>query len=139
MSNPNYDAVARAFADWAAGGTGFYDLLAADAVLTIAGTSRLAGTFAGPAAFLAERGRPFMARFSAPPVPVVRHIWADGDAVAVFWDGHGTTRDGHPYANTYAYVFTFAGGVAVGLTMLLDMHAFEAVWDRVRPAPQPLG
>src|SRR5262249_33940990 len=63
-------------------------------------------THDSPQAVMRDAIRPFNARMSAPLRPEVRNLYADGDTVIVFFDAHGTARDGRPYANTYAWFLT---------------------------------
>jgi uncharacterized protein len=128
----NRDIIETAFEDWAAGRRSFYDLCAADASITIMGQSRFSGTFSKDA-FLRERARPFVARFSTPIVPANWKIWAEKDDVIARWDSHATACDGKPYNNSYAFFITMKDGRATSLTMFLDMSAFEDVWNRCQP------
>ena len=50
-------------------------------------------------------------------------------------DATGITRDGQSYANSYVFVFEMEGPRVTRVTEFLDMAAFNAVWDRVQPAP----
>ena len=70
-----------------------------------------------------------------PPAPRLRTLWARGDTVAVMADATGVTRDGQPYANAYVFAFEMTGSRVKRVTEFLDMAAFNAVWDRVEPAP----
>ena len=135
MTRANREIVARAFVDWQAGQGSFYDLMTEEAAVTIAGASKHSGTFS-KAAFLRDRARPFQARFSTPIMPTGWTIWAVEDEVIVRWDSRATACDGKPYANSYAYFITMPDGRATALTMILDMGAFDDVWNRCAPADQ---
>lgn len=132
IADANRAAVEKAFADWRAGRGSFYDLIADDGTVTIAGQSPHSGTFA-KAAFLRDRAKPFQARFSTPIVPIRWSVWAVDDQVFVRWDSRATACDGKPYANSYAYFITMKDGHATALTMFLDMGAFDDVWSGCRP------
>lgn len=106
----NKETVRRAFGDWAAGGTRFFDILADDVVWTIAGSGPSAQTFRSKADFIAKAVTPFGARLAVPLRPTVRAIYADGDEVVTLWDGIAQTRDGRTYRNSYAWFFTMRGG-----------------------------
>ncbi|WP_428390542.1 nuclear transport factor 2 family protein [Lichenicoccus sp.] len=127
-------AICRAFAAWGRGKGSIYDLMDADAQIVISGTSPHCGTFS-KAAFLREVAGPFMARFAEPPVPQLRTLLGNVDSVVVLADATGTTRDGQAYANDYVFVFEMAGRRVTRVVEFLDMAAFNAVWDRVEPAP----
>lgn len=138
VAGSNRAVVDQAFADWQANRGSFYDLIAADGFITIAGQSPHSGTF-GKATFLRDRAKPFQARFSTPIVPTRWKVWAVDDQVFVRWDSKATACDGRPYINSYAYFITMRDGRATALTMFLDMGAFDDVWNRCRPADQNTG
>ncbi len=98
----NKAVVARAFEEWAAGGTRFFDVLDEDAVWTIAGSGRSAQTFHGRATFLAGGFGPIASRFASPMKPKVLGLFADGDTVVIRWDGEAALTDGQTYRNGYA-------------------------------------
>ena len=125
----NKAIVDKAFADWKAGHGSFYELLTANATVTISGHSSHSGTFS-KAQFLQERAKPFQARFSKPIVAIHWKIWAVDDEVIVRWESQAISCDGTPYLNSYAYFITMKEGRAEALTMFLDMSAFDEVWSR---------
>ena len=129
----NGTIVRTAFANWQAGRGSFYDLIADDGSVTIAGQSPRSGTFS-KAEFLRDRAKPFQARFSTPIKPTRWTVWAADDQVFVRWESEATACDGRSYSNSYAYFITMREGRATALTMSLDMGAFDDVWDRCRPA-----
>ena len=126
-------AVRRAFAAGAQGTSSIYDLMDDGAEIVIPGTTEHSGTYRQDA-FLAEVAGPFVARFSAPPLPRLVALWSDGRTVVVRAEASGTTRDGASYANAYVFIFEFAGRRVARVTEFLDMAAFEAVWERLEPA-----
>lgn len=135
VTETNRTVIRRAFDAWARGGTRFFDdVLAPDAVWTIVGSGPNAGVHRGRQAFLDRAVAPFSARLSAPLVPTVRGLWADGNQVIALFDGRATARDGQPYYNTYAWFFTMRDGRAVAVTAFLNLPAYDAVLARVRPA-----
>lgn len=133
----NKDIVARAYAEWAAGGTRFFDILDDRVVWTILGPGPHARTYTSKAAFLEAAVAPFSARLSSPLRPTVRSMHADGDEVITLWDGVATTRDGRTYRNTYAWFFTMKAGRVVRAKALLDLAAYGDVLARVPAAPKP--
>ena len=126
-------AIRRAIAKWAQGAGSIYDLMDDDAEIVIPGTPAHSGTYRKDV-FLAEVAGPFVARFSAPPLPRLVALWSDGPTVVVRAEAGGTTRDGAGYANAYVFIFEFARWRIVRVTEFLDMAAFEAVWDSGEPA-----
>ena len=123
-------AIRIAFAAWAQGTGSIYDLMDEGAEIVIPGTTEHSGTYRKDA-FLAEVAGPFVARFSAPPLPRLVALWSNGPTVVVQAEAGGTTRDGAGYTNAYVFIFEFAGKRVARVTEFLDMAAFEAVWARV--------
>ena len=125
--------IESAFASWAAGTGGPYDLLADDVVWTITGRSIASKTYRGREAFLNEVIHPFNARMSTGLKPTIRNIYSDGDTVIVFFDASGVARDGKPYANTYAWFLKMRDGNIVEANAFFDSIAFNDLWTRVQP------
>ena len=133
----NKELVTLAYAEWADGGTRFFDILDERVVWTILGSGPHAKTYNGKSAFLAGAVAPFGARLAVPLHPTVRSIHADGDDVVILWDGVATRRDGAIYRNTYAWFFTMRGGRVVTAKAMLDLAAYDDVLTSVQPAPNP--
>jgi ketosteroid isomerase-like protein len=136
----NRQIVADAFAAWAAGTGYITDIFAPHMRWEIVGRSAVSKTYDSTEQFIEEVLRPFGARFSAeaPFRPVnIRAIYADDEqhAVAVVWDGEGTTIAGTLYRNTYAWLMTLADGKVVAGTAFYDSIAFNELWQTVhRPS-----
>jgi ketosteroid isomerase-like protein len=130
----NKAIVQRSFEAWAAGTGSPYDLLADDAVWTIAGNSLASKTYPSREAFLSDVIRPFVARMSVGLKPVIREIHADGSTVVILFDASGTAKAGKPYANTYAWFLDLADGKIDKATAFYDSSAFNDLWTRVQPA-----
>jgi ketosteroid isomerase-like protein len=77
--------------------------------------------------------RPFNARIREPLKPAIRRLYADGDAVIVFFDARGTARDGKPYVNTYAWFLELRDGRVVAASAFFDSVEFNELWGRVTP------
>ncbi len=131
----NKATVQQYFAQWRNRTGSVFDLLAPDATWTITGTGGTAGTYRSRQALLDQVVSPTSARLSAPIVPTVRGIWADGDMVIVLWDGEATARDGRPYRNTYTWYFRMKDGKVTEAIAFLDMSKFNDLWTRVSPQP----
>jgi ketosteroid isomerase-like protein len=129
----NKAVVQRAFDAWAAGTGSPYDLLADNAVWTIAGNSLASKTYPSRAAFIGEVIQPFVARMSVGLKPVIREMYADGNTVIVLFDAAGTAKDGKPYTNTYAWFLGLSDGKIVKATAFYDSIAFNDLWTRVQP------
>ena len=129
----NKAIIERAFAAWAAGTGGPYDLLADDAVWTITGNSLASKTYGSREAFMSEVIRPFNARMSVGLKPIIRNIYAEDDTVIVFFDAKGTARDGKPYVNTYAWFLHMRDGKIVKAFAFFDSIAFDDLWRRLNP------
>jgi ketosteroid isomerase-like protein len=129
----NKAIVEASFVAWSDGTGSPFDLLTEDAPWTIVGRSVAAKTYHGREAFLREVIRPFNARMREPLKPVIRRIYADGDAVVVFFDARGTARDGKPYANTYAWFFDMRDGKVTAASAFFDSIDFNDLWARVTP------
>ena len=131
-------AVRRAFQAWEAGKGSIYDLTDADTEIVIPGTAPHCGPYRRDV-FLRDVAGPFGRRFTTPPAPKPRRLWATPGSVAVLADATGATRDGRHYANTYVFVFEMVGPRVTRVTEFLDMAAFNAVWDATEPAPRRAG
>jgi ketosteroid isomerase-like protein len=124
--------IVDAFDKWAAGGTGFFtEVLAPHVRWTIKGTGGFAGTYSGRDEFMRTVVAPFSSRLSTPIRPSVRKVWADGDDVAVYWDGAAVAKDGVPYHNSYVWVFRIEDGQAVEVVAFLDLVPFQDVIERI--------
>lgn len=131
----NKELIRGAFARWAAGGTNFFDeVLHEDVLWTIEGSGPSAGLYRGRQDLLDRAVKPFGARLSQPIRPNVKRIWAEGEHVAVHWDGEGRARDGRPYSNSYVWIFRMRGEKADEVTAFLDLPAYDDVLRRI-PAP----
>ena len=127
-----------AFDVWTAGTGGPFDLLADDATWTIVGNSPVSRTYGSRREFLDAVIEPFNARLSAPLVPSVRGLYADGDWVIVLFDAEATARDGRPYRNTYTWYMRFDPDAEprriVEVVAFFDTIEFTELWRRVIPS-----
>jgi hypothetical protein len=136
VTETNRATVLRAFADWQSGAAPITDLFAAEMRWRVEGRSLAAGDYADRRQFIDEVLAPFAARFpaDAPFRPVrVRSIVADGDVLAVVWDGVGLATDGLRYENSYVWLMELRGGKVVEGTAFFDSKAFDELWTRVAP------
>jgi uncharacterized protein len=129
----NRATIAEGLQAWADGTGSPYDLLAPNVSWTIAGNSKASKTYPSKEAFMSEVIRPFNARMSTRLVPTVHRIYADGDTVVAHFDAKGTTRDGKPYVNSYAWILKMQQGQIVEAHAFFDAHAFDDLWTRIQP------
>lgn len=133
IESRNRSVVTTAFAAWAAGTGGPFELLTPEARWTIVGRSVAAQTYPHREAFLSEVIAPFNARMRERLVPTVHDILADGEKVLVYFDAEATTHDGTPYTNTYAWLLTMRDERIVEAIAFFDSIAFDELWRRVQP------
>lgn len=130
----NRALIQRGFDAWRDGTGSPYDLLDERASWTITGNSAASGTYPSREAFLTEVIRPFNARMKSRLIPTVRRIYPEGDTVIAFFDAEGAARDGQPYRNTYAWFLEMQDGRILRAHAFFDSIAFDALWQRVKPA-----
>ncbi len=130
--------VEDAFDRWSAGKGSILDLMGDDGTVVIPGTAPQCGT-RGKQELVTDVATPFMSRFSKPPVPFPSKIMVDGNDVIIVAEAGGTTLDGKVYHNSYVFVLEFREDRLMKATEFLDMVAFNAVWDSVRPKVQATG
>ena len=135
LEQRNKEIVQQYFDGWQNGKGNFFDLLAPNAVWTITGSGAMVGTYQKQE-LVDKVIVPFNARLSAPIVPTVRGIWADGDMVIALWDGEATTNEGKPYNNTYTWYFKMKDGKAIEVIAFLDMQKFTDLWTNVSVSPK---
>jgi ketosteroid isomerase-like protein len=68
-----------------------------------------------------------------PLKPAIRSLYADRDAVIIFFAASGTARDGKPYANTYAWLLDMHEGKVIRAYTFFDSIGFNDLWSRVKP------
>jgi ketosteroid isomerase-like protein len=129
----NKAVVQASFDAWRAGTGSPYDLLADNASWTIVGHSMASKTYPSKEAFMREVIRPFNARMRVGLKPTIRHLYAEGDTVIIFFDASGTARDGKPYRNTYAWFLDMRDGKVVKAFAFFDSVVFNEFWQRVKP------
>jgi ketosteroid isomerase-like protein len=132
----NRTTIRAAFEAWQQGSAPITDVFAPDMRWRIAGHSLASRSYADTQQFIDEVLAPFAARFSpeGPFRPVAIHaVVADGDTVVVHWDGRGTTNDGTPYENSYAWFMELRDGKVVDGTAFYDSISFNDLWARVQP------
>jgi ketosteroid isomerase-like protein/catechol 2,3-dioxygenase-like lactoylglutathione lyase family enzyme len=107
----------------------FVDCLADDVRWTILGTTKWSRTFDGKPAVLNELLGPLRAQLVAPVKVTTRRILADEDCVVVEATGEAATKTGHPYDNSYCWIFRLDAGKVLEITEHLDTALVEAALD----------
>lgn len=135
MSVSNEEAnrafITDAFAQWAAGKSDVFSLLADDVVWHITGSDpAVAQVHRSRRALMEAAAVPLRDRLSQPLKPEVKRIWADGDDVIVHWDGTAPFKDGTQYRNTYLWIMTLRDRRIVAVTAFLDNATFKAALAR---------
>ncbi len=133
VQDTNKALVRASFERWIVGTGSPFELLLPEAEWSIVGSSPLSRTYRGAQAFLDEVIRPFNARLHSPLVPNLRGIYADGNAVIIFFDGTAIATDGIPYRNTYTWYFYMEGGMVSKAIAFFDTREFDEFWQRVQP------
>ena len=132
----NRHLVLDAFERWTDGSAPISDLFADEMRWRVEGNSIAAKEYASKQEFLDQLLGPFGERFAEGerfrPV-VIRQVLADGDTVAVIWDGSGVANDGVRYENSYAWILRLRDGQVVDATAFFDSIAFDQLWTRVTP------
>ena len=127
----NRAVVAQAFSAWAEGSGSIFDILSDDVLWTIPGSGPTAGAYRGRQAYVDAAVTPLMQRLEGPVIPQLQHIWAVEDRVIIRWDQDTPARDGRPYRNSYAWIFTMRDGTVVEATAFLDLRAYDDLIERV--------
>lgn len=130
----NAHQVHQAFINWQQGKGTVFDLLAPDAVWTVAGSSPVSAVYHGKTDLLDKAVRPITARLATPISPTVQSIVAQDDVVVVLWSGKATALDQQPYNNTYLWHMTFKDGQISAVTAFLDTYVLDDLMRRVTPA-----
>ena len=125
----NKRLVEDAFAKWARGdGSAFFALLADDVHWTVIGTTPVSRTYLSKQAFVEGAVQPLTGKLATGIQPTVRDILADGEKVALQWEGRATAKNGTIYHQTYCWVMRFEGGKVREGTAYLDTELIAQIW-----------
>jgi ketosteroid isomerase-like protein len=136
-ADDNRRTIRDAFEAWQAGTRAIAEVFADDMVWRIEGHSLASREYASKQQFIDEVLAPVGARFAdgEPFRPAtIRSVLADGDTVAVVWDGRGVANDGQAYENSYAWIMRMRDRQVIDGTAFYDSIAFNDLWTRVTPA-----
>ena len=130
-SEDNRRAVREAFGHWERGDSRpFFALVGDDVTWTVIGTTPISGTYTSKKAFLEAAVGGLTARLEGPIMATVRNVLADGDHVALQWEGKTRQRNtGAPYHQTYCWVMRFGDGRIREVTAYLDTELVSAMFE----------
>lgn len=125
----NKKLVQDAFAHWARGdGAAFLSLLADDVHWTVIGSTPVSRTYTSKRAFIEGAVQPLGTKLAGAIQPTVRDILADGEKVALQWEGRATAKNGTIYHQTYCWVMRFENGKVREGTAYLDTELITQIW-----------
>jgi ketosteroid isomerase-like protein len=73
-------------------------------------------------------------RLSGRLIPSIKTLYADGDAVIVYFNAEGHRARRQPYRNTCAWVLQLRDDKIVKATAFYDSVALNDFWTRVTPS-----
>jgi ketosteroid isomerase-like protein len=129
----NAQLVSDSFNAWQQGKGTTFDLLAPDAVWTVAGSSPVSGVYKSRQDLLERAVKPISSRLATPIKPTVLSIVAQGDVVVVLWEGEALALDQQPYRNSYLWHLTFKDGQITEVKAFLDTYVLNDLIERVKP------
>ena len=125
----NKKLILDAFAAWARGdGNAFFNLLAEDVRWTVIGSTPVSRTYSSRDAFVEGAVKPLTAKLAGPIVPTVRDIIAEGDKVALQWEGRSSAKNGTVYYQVYCWVMRLTDGKVREGTAYLDTELISQIW-----------
>jgi uncharacterized protein len=128
-ANENKKLVEDAFMKWSRGdGAAFFALLADDVRWTVIGSTPVSRTYTSKQAFLEGAVQPLGTKLAGTIQPTVRDILADGEKVALQWEGQATAKNGTIYHQTYCWVMRFENGKVREGTAYLDTELITQIW-----------
>ena len=125
----NRRLIEDAFTKWARGdGAAFFNLLDDNVRWTVIGSTPVSRTYTSKRAFQEGAVQPLGTKLSGAIQPTVRDIIAEGDKLALQWEGRATGKNGTIYHQTYCWVMRFNGGKIVEGTAYLDTELISQLW-----------
>ncbi|OAP64979.1 hypothetical protein AYL99_00951 [Fonsecaea erecta] len=106
-------------------GTSFAAALSDDLVWTVTGSSPIAGTYNGKQVYIDQVLTPLRDVLVTLPVPIVEHIFADGDWATVNWRSQGVVgKNGANYDMQYAWLMRTALDSDTGARKIVEVIGF---------------
>lgn len=125
----NKKLIAGAFEAWSRGdGRPFFKLLADDVKWTVIGSTPVSGTYTSKSDFR-QTLKSLSDKFAGELKATVRDIIADGDKVAVQWDGHAMGKNGAAYDQTYCWVIRLKDGRVSECIAYLDTEMVNRLFE----------
>jgi ketosteroid isomerase-like protein len=118
-----------AFDGWVRGDrAAFNSLLADDLRWTVIGSSPVSGCYNSKREFLEGAGARMAEKLATPIQPTLRHLIADGNMVALVFDGRATGKNGTDYGQTYCWVLRLEDGKIREGTAYLDTELISRLF-----------
>jgi uncharacterized protein len=125
----NKKLVSDAFDAWSRGdGRPFFKLLADDVRWTVTGSTPVSGTHNSKRDFR-QTVKSLAEKFAGDLKVTVRDVIADGDKVAVQWEGHAVGKNGTAYDQTYCWVMRLTDGMVRECIAYLDTELVTRLFD----------
>ena len=125
----NKKLVSDAFDAWSRGdGRPFFKLLADDVRWTVIGSTPVSGTHNSKRDFR-QTVKSLAEKFAGELKVTVRDVIADGDKVAVQWEGHAVGKNGIAYEQTYCWVMRLIDGLVRECIAYLDTELVTRLFD----------
>jgi uncharacterized protein len=126
----NKKLIQQAFAQWGRGDmNAVFNLLADDVRWTVIGSTRASGSYHSKREFLEGAVRPLTAQLATPIRPTVLDVIAEGDKVAVQWDGRASAKNGKPYNQRYCWMMRLEDGRVREGVAYLDTEMISQLWS----------
>jgi ketosteroid isomerase-like protein len=127
----NRKLIDDAFNAWVVRGdrTAFNNLLADDLQWTVIGTSPVSGRYNSKREFLEGAGARMAEKLATSIQPTVRHVIADGNMVALVFDGRASGKNGTVYHQTYCWVLRVEDGRIREGTAYLDTELITKLFS----------
>jgi uncharacterized protein len=126
----NRKLIEDAFNSWLRGDrTAFNDLLADDLRWTVIGNTPVSGRYNNKREFLEGAGGRMAAKLATPIQTTLRHIIADGNMVALVFDGRAAGKNGTDYRQTYCWVLRLEEGRIREGTAYLDTELITKLFS----------
>ncbi len=126
----NRKLIEDAFGNWVRGDrAGFNNLLADDLHWTVIGSSPVSGRYNSKREFLEGAGARMSEKLATPIQPTLRHVIADGNMVALVFDGRASGKNGTAYQQTYCWVLRLEDGKIREGTAYLDTELITKLFS----------
>jgi len=125
----NKKLIHDAFTVWSQGdGRPFFKLIADEVRWTVIGGTPVSGTYHSKHDFR-QTVKSLSERFASDLKVTLRDVIADGDKVAVQWEGHAMGKNGTAYDQTYCWVMRLADGKVCECIAYLDTELVTKLFD----------